>query len=137
MDGFLRADLLVGEAGHLLLVGEADPPPHRPRHAASPASAPDGRRRVWSGWMGSYAPTCWWGRRAISCWWGRRTLPHIGRDTRPPPPRRLMGAGAFGADGWVPTRRLVGGGGGPSLVGGGGGPSPTSAATRGLPRLGA
>ncbi len=27
------------------------------------------------------------------CWWGRRTLPHDGRDTRPPPPRRLMGAG--------------------------------------------
>jgi hypothetical protein len=25
--------------------------------------------------------------------WGRRTLPHAGRDTRPPPPRRLMGAG--------------------------------------------
>src|SRR6266498_4711349 len=28
----------------LLLVGEADPPPRRPRHAASPSSAPDGRR---------------------------------------------------------------------------------------------
>jgi len=26
---------------------------------------------------------------------GRRTLPRIGRDTRPPPPRRLMGAGCF------------------------------------------
>jgi hypothetical protein len=26
------------------LAGEADPPPHRSRHAASPASAPDGRR---------------------------------------------------------------------------------------------
>ncbi len=26
-------------------------------------------------------------------WWGRRTLPHDGRDTRPPPPRRLLGAG--------------------------------------------
>src|SRR5688572_13743193 len=24
--------------------GEADPPPHRPRHAASPSSPPDGRR---------------------------------------------------------------------------------------------
>jgi hypothetical protein len=28
------------------------------------------------------------------CWWGRQTLPHVGRDTRPPPPRRLVGAGA-------------------------------------------
>ena len=28
-----------------LLVGEADPPPRRPRHEASPASAPDGRRQ--------------------------------------------------------------------------------------------
>jgi len=28
-------------------------------------------------------------------WRGRRTLPRIGRDTRPPPPRRLMGAGWF------------------------------------------
>src|SRR3989442_11027771 len=27
-----------------LMVGEADPPPPRPRHAASPSSAPDGRR---------------------------------------------------------------------------------------------
>src|SRR6266542_4001819 len=27
-----------------LLVGEADPPPRRPRHAASSSSAPDGRR---------------------------------------------------------------------------------------------
>src|SRR6267378_3470327 len=26
------------------MVGEADPPPRRPRHAASPSSAPDGRR---------------------------------------------------------------------------------------------
>jgi len=24
---------------------------------------------------------------------GEEDLPHIGRDTRPPPPRRLMGAG--------------------------------------------
>ena len=29
------------------------------------------------------------------CWWGRRTLPHVGRDTRPPPPRRLLGAGGL------------------------------------------
>src|SRR5687768_11432889 len=28
---------------------------------------------------------------------GGSTLPHIGRDTRPPPPRRLMGAGASSA----------------------------------------
>jgi 3-methyladenine DNA glycosylase AlkD len=32
-------------------------------------------------------------------WRGRRTLPRVGRDTRPPPPRRLMGAGRL--------RRLV------------------------------
>ncbi len=30
-------------------------------------------------------------------WWGRQTLPHVGLDTRPPPPRRLMGAGAHWA----------------------------------------
>jgi len=24
---------------------------------------------------------------------GEEDLPHVGRDTRPPPPRRLMGAG--------------------------------------------
>src|SRR6266540_899420 len=24
-------------------------------------------------------------------WWGRQTLPHVGRDTRPPPPGRLTG----------------------------------------------
>jgi hypothetical protein len=28
----------------ILMAGEADPPPHRPRHAASPTSPPDGRR---------------------------------------------------------------------------------------------
>ena len=28
---------------------------------------------------------------ALSCWWGRQTLPHAGRDTRPPPPRRHDG----------------------------------------------
>src|SRR5207247_8245717 len=48
----VNAALLVGEAT-ALMVGEADPPPHRPRHAASPSSAPDGRRRVWRGSMGS------------------------------------------------------------------------------------
>ncbi len=38
------------------------------------------------------------------CSWGRRTLPHNGRDTRPPPPRRLMGAGRLRR-----LRRLCGG----------------------------
>src|SRR5882672_1377701 len=45
------------------MAGEADPPPRRPRHAASPSSAPDGRRtpmqrvddcsRSQPGWTGS------------------------------------------------------------------------------------
>jgi len=33
----------------VLVAGEADPPPHRPRHAASPSSAPDGRRGAVAG----------------------------------------------------------------------------------------
>jgi len=31
--------------------------------------------------------------RADACLRGRRALPRTGRDTRPPPPRRLMGGG--------------------------------------------
>jgi purine-cytosine permease-like protein len=32
------------DRAEVLMAGEADPPPHRPRHAASPTSPPDGRR---------------------------------------------------------------------------------------------
>src|SRR3990170_2597774 len=57
-----------------LLVGEADPPPHRPHGLVGGGGRP--------------SPT----PAARPCWWGRQTLPHTGRAARPPSPRRLMGA---------------------------------------------
>jgi serine/threonine protein kinase/WD40 repeat protein len=40
------------------------------------------------------------------CLWGRRTLPHIGRNMRPPSPRRLMGAGGREANRFLLTLSL-------------------------------
>jgi len=57
-------------------------PPRSSRHQESQLAA-DGRA--------SSPDQCPWTTHLYSSR-GRRTLPRIGRDTRPPPPRRLMGA---------------------------------------------